>query len=174
MAWLKTISLTVLFGALLINAAPNALAAEGDQRDRDRRESDRVRDWRRNGCRPGDRIGIQDLDMSPDPVFEGQRVGAWRVRIRLNNNRECNTEIEIREGRDTIARARRVTLRPGNNEITLDADDRYRFRGREHCFNVVLDFQGTRREVDETRRFCARQRTSWSMRERGDPRTFSR
>ncbi len=174
MARIKTIFLTVLFGALLINLAPEAMAAERDHRDRDRREWDRERDWRRNSCRPGDRIGIQDLDMSPDPIFEGQRVRAWKVRLRLNSNRECRTEIEIREGRDTIARARRVTLRPGVNEITLDADDRYRFRGREHCLNVVVDYEGTRRAVDETRRFCARQRTSWSMREKGDPRVFDR
>jgi hypothetical protein len=59
-------------------------------------------------------------------------------------------------------------LRPGITEIDIQPTERYRFQGREHCFNVVVDLDGTRREVDAARRFCAQQRPSWSMRERAD------
>jgi hypothetical protein len=156
MAWLKVLLLTGLFSIFLIDLAPEATAAE----DRG--------DWRHNACRRGDRIAIQDLDVSPDPLVEGQRIRAWKVRVKLDGNRDCNTEIEIREGGETVGRVRRTTLRPGITEIDVQPTERYRFQGREHCFNVVVDLDGTRREVDSARRFCAQQRPSWSMRERGD------
>jgi len=125
-------------------------------------------DYGRFGCRRGDRIQIQDLDLSPDPIMEGQRIRAWKVRIRFDGSRECETEIEIREGGDVVARARRINLRPGVNEIEVPPVESYRFHGREHCFNVIADLEGTRSEVDANRRFCARQRMGWSLREPGD------
>src|SRR3990172_5250544 len=69
----------------------------------------------RAGCLRGDRILIQDLDLSPDPIIEGQRLEAWRVRLRFDGRRECETEIEIREGREVVGRTRRLSLRPGIN-----------------------------------------------------------
>lgn len=156
MAWLKAMLLIGLFSAFLIDLAPEAWAAD----DRG--------DWRRNGCRRGDRIAIQDLDVSPDPLIEGQRIRAWKVRVKLDGNRECNTEIEVREGGETVGRVRRTTLRPGITEVNVEPTERYRFHGREHCFNVVVDLDGTRREVDAARKFCAQQKASWSMRERAD------
>jgi len=125
-------------------------------------------DWARGGCRRGERLHIQDLDLSPDPIIEGQRIRGFKVRIRFDGNRECETEVEIREGGEVVARARRINLRPGINEIELPPIERYRFHGREHCFNVVADLEGSRREVDARRRFCAYQRPAWSMREAGD------
>lgn len=125
-------------------------------------------DSRRFACRRGDRIQIQDLDVSPDPVTEGQRIRGWKVRLRFDGARECETEIEIREGGEVVARARRFNMRPGINEVEVPPVESYRFQGREHCFNVVADLEGTRSEVDASRRFCARQRMSWSLREFGD------
>ncbi len=142
--------LTGLMGILLIGFGLDAMAAE-----------------RGRGCRRGDRIKIQDLDMSPDPVIEGQPIRMWRVKIRFDGNRECDTDIEIRDGNNTVARDR-LSLRPGINEINVRPDDRYAFRGREHCLNVVVDLDGTRSQVDADRRFCARQRSSWSLSEPGD------
>ena len=151
MKWLKAVLLTVLLTAFLLDFAPNAGAADG-----------------RNACRRGDRIAIQDLDVSPDPLIEGQRIRMWKVRVKLEGNRECSTEIEVREGGEMVGRARRTTLRPGITEIDVEPVERYRFQGREHCFNVVADLEGTRREVDASRRFCASQKAAWSMREGGD------
>lgn len=147
-------------GALLITGSANVGGAE---RDRGRFE-----------CRSGDRIRIQDLDVSPDPLIEGQRIRSWKVRLRLEGNRECETAIMIREDNDLVAQGQRVTLRPGINEIDIAPAEGYRFRGREHCFDVVVDLEGTRRRVDADRRICARQRPSWSLREPGDRERFER
>jgi hypothetical protein len=147
-------------GAMLITGAANVGGAE---RARGRLE-----------CRGGDRIRIQDLDVSPDPLIEGQRIRSWKVRLRLEGNRECETAVMIREGNDLVAQGRRVTLRPGINEIDIPPAEGYRFRGREHCFNVLVDIEGTRRRVDADRRFCAQQKPSWSLREPGDRERFER
>ena len=79
------LKVTLLFGALgamLITGAANSSGAE--------------RDRGRGRCRNGDRIRIQDLDVSPDPLIEGQRIRSWKVRVRLEGNRECDTEIAVR------------------------------------------------------------------------------
>ena len=155
MNWIKAALLTALFQVLFINLAPDVFAAEG----------------RGNSCRRSDTLHIQDLDVSPDPMVEGQRIRSWKIRIRLDGNRQCETEIAIREGGDVVVQARRINLRPGVNEIDLTPSDSYRFRGREHCFNVQVDLEGSKKDVDAARRFCAQQKSSWTMREADDRRS---
>lgn len=144
----KTVLLAGLFGFLMAGFASQGSAAE----------------FYRGSCRRGERIMIQDLDMTPDPIIEGQRVRSWKVRIRLDGDRECSTELEVRE-RDNPVGGARFTLRPGVNEIEIPVAERFRFSGREHCFNVVANLEGTRRPIDAERRFCAQQRPSWTLRE---------
>jgi hypothetical protein len=75
MRFFNTTLLTGLLGVFLISLASDATGQE-----------------RRPGsCRRGDRLRIVDLDMSPDPIVEGQRIRVWRVKIRLEGNRECDT-----------------------------------------------------------------------------------
>jgi len=120
------------------------------------------------------RINIEDLDMSPDPINRGERVQRWRLRVRVDGSGECETYFEIREkpGNEVVARGARRVLRPGVNEIVLDGVEGYRFRRREHCFEVVADIERTRKAIDAAERFCARESgpngKRWSMRERGD------
>jgi hypothetical protein len=158
MDWIKAALLTGLLHVLFMNMAPDVFAAEG----------------RGNSCRRGDRLRIQDLDMAPDPMVEGQRIRSWKVRIRFDGNRECETEVTIREGNNVVAQVRRINLRPGVNEIDLRPSESYRFRGREHCFNVQVDLEGSRKDVDAAKRFCAQQRSSWTMREPDDRRRSQR
>jgi len=75
MDWVKAALLTGLLNLLLMNAAPAAWAADGG---------------RGNSCRRGDRVQIQDLDMAPDPVVEGQRIREWKLRIRFDGRRDCD------------------------------------------------------------------------------------
>jgi hypothetical protein len=148
MDWVKTALLSGFVSLLIMNITPSTWAADRG---------------RGNSCRQGDRLQIQDLDMSPDPVVEGQRVREWK-------GRDCETDIVVREGNDNVGRVRNYNLRPGVNEITIPVSEGFRMRSREHCFNVQVDLDGTRQRVDADRRFCASQKTMWSMSERGDPR----
>jgi hypothetical protein len=104
--------------------------------------------------------------MSPDPIGRGERVRAWMLRLNFDGRRDCETEIEIRDNDNNIvAREDNVDLRRGINEIRIRPDERYQFRGGEHCMRVVVSLEGTRRDVDAKRRFCARQRPSWTLRD---------
>jgi len=72
MNWIKAVLLTGILSNLFLSGAPAAFAAEGRRGD---------------ACRRGDRLHIEDLDMSPDPVVEGQRIRVWKVRIRFDGQR---------------------------------------------------------------------------------------
>jgi len=161
MSWFKAALLTGLLSSLMVN-----FAAEATAQDRDRGKN--------GSCRRGDRLNIQDLDISPDPIVEGQRIRAWKVRIRFDGRRDCETDIFIREGNNVVGHARDYKIRSGVNEIEIPARDQFRFRGREHCFNVQVDLDGSRQQIDADRRFCATQRTMWSMREPEDRGSFRR
>ena len=160
MAWIKAALLAGFLSTLMMNTAPDATAA----------------DRGRGGCQRGERLHIQDLDMSPDPLVEGRRVRAWRVRIQFDGRRECQTDVLVREGNNIVGHVRNYNMRPGVNEIEVPARESFRFRGRELCLNVQVDLDGSRQQVDAARRFCARQqnkpssRSLWSMRE-GDDRS---
>ena len=159
MDWVKAALLTGLLNLLFMNLAPETRAADVG---------------RGNSCRRGDRLQIQDLDMSPDPVVEGQRVREWKVRLRFDGRRDCETDIFIREGDTNVGRLRNFNLRPGVNEISIPAAGSFRMRGREHCFNVQVDLDGSRQRIDADRRFCAVQKNMWSMREPEDRRRSER
>src|SRR5215212_9778167 len=145
MDWLKTIILTALFTASVMNLNTAAMAAD------------------RGSCRRGERIQIQDLDMSPDPVLEGQRVRTWKLNLRYDGRGECDAAIYVREGNNVAGTLRKYTIRSGTNEIEIPAAEGFRFRGRETCFNVQVDLDGSKQQIDAERRFCAKQRTVWSM-----------
>lgn len=119
-------------------------------------------------CGGSHRLQVADLDMSPDPIAEGQRLNRLLVRLRADGSGECRTVIQVREegGKDLVAQERVYGLRPGINEITIEPYERYRFSRDEHCFVVLADIAGTPRTVDAARRFCARQvgARRWSMR----------
>jgi hypothetical protein len=109
-------------------------------------------------CGGGHRLQVVDLDMSPDPIAEGQRINRWLVRLRADSTGECRTTIRIyeRPGKDLVAQAGVRRLRPGINDIEMEPVERYRFNREEHCYQVTADIAGTEEAVDARRRFCAR------------------
>ena len=122
---------------------------------------------RLGACGGSHRLQVTDLDVSPDPLAEGQRISRWFVRLRADGTGECRTTIRVQdESGDLVAGERVWRLRPGVNEIELTPLERYRFSGSERCFQVIADIAGTGRPVDAARRFCARQIAGrrWSMR----------
>ena len=131
--------------------------------------ADAAEQRRGDRCGRKDRVSIEDLAMSPDPIGRGERVRSWRVRLDFEGRRDCETEIEIRDRENNVvAREERVELRRGINDIRIRPDERYEFRGAEHCLRVVVNLEGTRKDVDAKRRFCARQRPSWTLRDEGN------
>ncbi|HWP58255.1 MAG TPA: hypothetical protein VNL14_10235 [Candidatus Acidoferrales bacterium] len=114
------------------------------------------------------RVQVTDLDMSPDPVSEGQRVRAWKVRLRADERTRCDTVLQIRErpGNELVGRERLSRLRGGVNEIEIEPVEGYRFSRDEHCFVVLANIEGTGRPVDAARRFCARRISGkrWTLR----------
>jgi hypothetical protein len=128
--------------------------------------ADAAQERRGDRCGRNDRVTIEDLNMSPDPIAKGQRIRSWQVRLNFDGRRDCETEIEIRDRENSVvAREERVDLRRGINEIRIRPDERYEFRGAEHCLRVVVNLEGTRKDVDAKRRFCARQRPTWTLRD---------
>src|SRR4029453_5087023 len=88
-------------------------------------------------CGGGHRLQVVDLDMSPDPIAEGQRINRWLVRLRADASGECRTLVRIREvSGDEVGRERAFRLRPGINEIEVENNEQYRFSRSEHCFQV--------------------------------------
>ena len=152
MARLKETFSISLWSALFMIVGLDALAA--DKADK--------------ACPRADRLQIQDLDMSPDPVGEGQRIRAWKVRLRFDGPHACETEIFVREGTNIVGHEQRYNLRPGIHEIEIRAAQSFRLQAREHCFNVMVDFAGSHRQSDTARRFCVKQQSIWSFREPGD------
>jgi hypothetical protein len=117
-------------------------------------------------CAGGHRIRILDLNISPDPISRGQKIEKLRAVVQVDGNGECETLFEITEdpGVEVVAQAVKKLLRPGKNHIEFRPIGPYRFRAREHCFQVIADIAGTRRAVDAPRRFCARETSRQSRR----------
>jgi hypothetical protein len=107
-------------------------------------------------CEGTHRLQVVDLDMTPDPVTEGQRIGQFRIYLRADSTGECATQLHVRDGDEIVASERVYRLRPGTNEIRIEPDNRYHFRRKEHCFQVVANIERSNRPVDGKKRFCAR------------------
>jgi len=149
MAWDKRIFALVFCALALAGFATDLMAASSYAR----------------GCQRSNRVTIQDVSMSPDPIMEGQRVRAWRVKVRFDGNRTCYTQIEIYDSRNKlVARADAVSLRPGVNEIAVRPDSSFQFSAREQCLKIFVNVEGSKREVDAKQKVCATQRGSWSLR----------
>jgi len=114
------------------------------------------------------RLQVVDLDMSPDPIADGQRVRAWRVTLRADDRTRCETILQIRErpGNEVAGREKVYRLRAGTNEIEIEPSEAYRFSRDEHCFVVIANIEGTGSPIDAGRRFCARQMSGrrWTLR----------
>jgi hypothetical protein len=119
-------------------------------------------------CGKEHNLEIVSLAVYPDPLPESRRIDEWRVRIRSNAPKECQTTVGIVEkGKpDPVAQEKPSVLSPGISDISLNAAERYRFSGKEQCFDVVTLSDGSKRPVDSARELCARLVDGrwWSMR----------
>ena len=117
-------------------------------------------------CGRNSNLRVVDLNISPDPVAEGQQVRSWQVDLRADTDGECATTVQIQErpGNITVGTKRIYYLRPGSNTITVQPDGRYRFSQARHCFTVIADIEETARAIDASGNFCAqKQSNGWTI-----------
>jgi hypothetical protein len=112
------------------------------------------------------KMRIVDLDISPDPIAQGQQIRSWRVVVQADTDGECATTLQVQErpGNITVGTRRIYYFRPGLNEVTVQPDVRYRFSQARHCFVVIADIEETPRAIDARGNFCAqREGNNWTM-----------
>ncbi len=99
-------------------------------------------------------LQILQLEMSPDPVREGQRI---RLSLTLSNRTSHvgRANLTIKDGDEVVTEVRNFIIKPGTNRVDFP-DTGYRFSRREHCFTVEIDIAGSRRPVDFAREFCVK------------------
>ncbi len=108
-------------------------------------------------------LQITELEISPDPVKEGQPIH-FRAVVSNLSNYSGRVSLFVKDRDEVITSLYDVYLQPGQNRITFP-QTRYRFSRYEHCFTIEVDIEQTRGPVDLTKDFCA-QRTlyGWSLR----------
>jgi len=113
------------------------------------------------GIRPED-LRVLQLEISPDPVGEGQRV-SFQVTISNLSRFSGRASFFVKDRDEVITEVYEVILRPGNDRIIFPQTN-YRFSRYEHCFTVEVDIERTRRAVDVAKEYCA-QRTyqGWTL-----------
>jgi hypothetical protein len=118
---------------------------------------------------PGPRIHPSDLrvlqlDMSPDPVIEGQRV---RFEATISNLSHYSTRMSlfIKDRDEVVTSIQDVLIQSGHNRIVFPQTG-YRFSRHDHCFTVEVDIERNRRPIDVVKEFCVRRTyAGWSLKE---------
>ncbi len=103
--------------------------------------------------RPGD-LKVLQLEMSPDPVREGQGV-SFQATVDNLSQRSAKVSLFIKDRDEVITVLHEALLRPGANRI-LFPQTNYRFSRQEHCFTMVVDIERTIHAIDLVKGFCAR------------------
>ena len=107
-------------------------------------------------------LRVLQLEMSPDPVREGQLVTFQLTLSNLSQHSERVT-LFLKDRDEVVTLVHDVPLRPGQNRVSFPPTN-YRFSRADHCFSVEVDIEKTRRPVDMVKAFCARRTSAgWSM-----------
>jgi hypothetical protein len=115
--------------------------------------------------RPED-LRVLQLEISPDPVRQGQRV-VFQVTISNGSRYSGRVTLVIKDKDEIISEVRDAPLRPGDNQVDFP-ESSYRFSRSDHCFTVEADIEHIRRSIDVAKEFCARKTShGWTMGDRG-------
>ncbi len=110
---------------------------------------------------PGD-LRVLQLEMNPDPVREGQRLGFNAVISNLSQY-SGRVSLFIKDRDEVVTAIYDVHLRPGENRVIFPQAN-YRFSRSDHCFTVEVDIEQTRRTIDVAKEFCAlKTARGWTM-----------
>ena len=115
--------------------------------------------------RPED-LKIVELEFSPDPVREGQRI-SFQIILENNSRHSTRITLTIKDRDEIISEAKDVQIHPDKNRIDFPATN-YRFSRSDHCLTVEADIGQTRQRIDLAKEFCARRtRSGWTLSDRG-------
>jgi len=115
--------------------------------------------------RPED-LRVLQLEISPDPVRQGQRV-VFRVTISNGSRYSGRVTLAIKDKDEIISELRDTPLKPGDNQVNFP-ESSYRFSRSDHCFTVEADIERTRSPIDTSREFCAKKTNlGWTLSDKG-------
>lgn len=109
-------------------------------------------------------LQVLQLDMSPDPVREGEKIG---FSVILSNLSQYSTRLSffVKDRDEVVTSVQDVLVKPGHNRIIFPHTG-YRFSRHEHCFTVEVDIDRTKRPVDVVKEFCVRRTyAGWTLKE---------
>jgi hypothetical protein len=115
--------------------------------------------------RPED-LRVLQLEISPDPVRQGQRV-VFRVTISNGSRYSGRVTLAIKDKDEIISELKDTPLKPGDNQVNFP-ESSYRFSRSDHCFTVEADIERTRSPIDTSREFCAKKTNlGWTLSDKG-------
>lgn len=108
-------------------------------------------------------LRVLQLEMTPDPVREGQWVSFQAV-VSNRSRHSGRVSLFIKDRDEVVTSVYDVSLRSGDNRIAFP-QTHYRFHRQESCFTVEVDIERSKRPIDLATEFCARKTyQGWSMR----------
>ncbi len=109
-------------------------------------------------------LQVLQLEMIPDPVWEGQRIRFEAIITNLSHT-SGRLNLFIKDRDEMVTSAQDVLVKSGHNRIVFPSTG-YRFSRYEHCFTIEVDIERTRRSIDVVREFCARRTyAGWTLKE---------
>ncbi len=109
-------------------------------------------------------LQVLQLEMIPDPVWEGQRIRFEAIITNLSHT-SGRLSLFIKDRDEVVTSAQDVLVKSGHNRIVFPSTG-YRFSRYEHCFTIEVDIDRTRRSIDVVREFCARRTyAGWTLKE---------
>jgi hypothetical protein len=107
-------------------------------------------------------LKVVQLEMSPDPVREGQQVSFEAIVSNLSRH-SGKVGLFIKDKDEVVAAVYDIRIKPGDNRIDFPQSN-YRFSRNEYCFTVEVDIERTKRPMDVAKEFCVRKtQRGWTM-----------
>jgi hypothetical protein len=123
-----------------------------------------------SGIQPED-LRIAQLEFSPDPVREGQRI-SFHITV-VNDSRNSGIiTLAVKDRDEVVTAVRDVRINPGENRIDFP-ETNYRLSRSDTCFTLEVAIDHTRRLTELTKEFCARRAGSgWTLADQGVSRLY--
>jgi hypothetical protein len=87
-------------------------------------------------------LKVVQLEMSPDPVREGQQVSFEAIVSNLSRH-PGKVSLFIKDKDEVVAAVYDIRIKPGDNRIDFPQSN-YRFSRNEYCFTVEVDIERTK------------------------------